>query len=200
MRSFKNDLVPKVSAEIFHNISDFLKIGTHFNLEIGCGVGLHPIQYAMTHLYEKTIAIERTQEKFTKFKTRFINHKSPSNLLPVHADAISIVTHALPNNLIQKIFILYPNPEPKNKNQRWINMPFFSELRRVLNDTGQIEIRTNVEGYAQEIKQQCSRQKMKLEIFRILDKSEFPKTHFEKKYLLRDEKCFELVLKKDIKS
>jgi len=198
MRIFLKEKVPMTPETTQKTVLSFLESDCSYSLEIGCGVGFHPIRFAITHPQEKIIAIERTQEKFKKFHSRFINHHTPPNLLPLHADAVSIVTHCLPDKFFKKIFILYPNPELKNKNQRWINMPFFSELRRVLSDHGEIELRTNIEQYAEEVITKSSSQKMYIHSQRSIDKTEIAKTHFEKKYLLRDQNCIELILKKDL--
>ena len=48
------------------------------------------------------------------------------NLVPVHADALPWVVHALYPAQVEHFFILYPNPEPHNPAQRWLNMPFLS--------------------------------------------------------------------------
>jgi len=195
MREFKRDQVPKLKPETLKMLSNFTALSDNLYLEIGCGVGLHPILFSKTQLDKKLIAIERTQEKFKKFEGRFINHKSPSNLLPLHADAISVVTHGLSTQSINKVFILYPNPEPGNKNQRWINMPFMTELISKLKKNGEIEIRTNILEYAEEIKANFSQHNLTLTCYRTIHKDEKLKTHFEHKYIKRGEVCYEIILK-----
>ena len=46
------------------------------------------------------------------------------NLQTVHADALPWIVHALYPAQVEQFFILYPNPEPHNPAQRWLNMPF----------------------------------------------------------------------------
>ena len=48
------------------------------------------------------------------------------NLQTVHADALPWIVHALYPAQVEQFFILYPNPEPHNPAQRWLNMPFLS--------------------------------------------------------------------------
>jgi len=194
MRDFKKDKIPALKNEIAEKLSHFLKKPGDFYLEIGCGVGLHPIIFSKENPHCNLIAIERTEEKFNKFWGRYTNHKEPSHLLPLHADAISVVTHGIPANSLKKIFILYPNPEPGNKNQRWINMPFMSELISKLRDFGEIEIRTNMTDYADEIKTGYQNHPLVLKSFRKIELNEQLKTHFERKYIQRGENCFEIVL------
>ncbi|WP_217271184.1 hypothetical protein, partial [Lactobacillus helveticus] len=51
-----------------------------------------------------------------------------TNLQTVHADALPWIVHALYPQQVEQFFILYPNPEPHNPAQRWVNMPFFEFL------------------------------------------------------------------------
>ena len=194
MRDFKKDKIPALKNEIAESLSLFLKRPGDFYLEIGCGVGLHPILFSKENPDSNLVAIERTEEKFHKFWGRYINHNKPAQLLPLHADAISVVTHGIPANSLKKIFILYPNPEPGNKNQRWINMPFMSELISKLSELGEIEIRTNIADYADEIKAEYQKYPLILKSFRKIEADEKLKTHFERKYIQRGENCFEIIL------
>lgn len=194
MRDFKKDKIPALKNEVAEPLSLFLKRPGDFYLEIGCGVGLHPILFSKENPDCNLIAIERTEEKFNKFWRRYINHNRPAHLLPLHADAISVVTHGIPVNSLKKIFILYPNPEPSNKNQRWINMPFMTELITKLNEFGEIEIRTNIAEYANEIKAEYKNHSLILKNFRKIEANKQLKTHFERKYIQRGETCFEIIL------
>ncbi len=42
------------------------------DIEIGCGVGMHPLLYASAHPERFLIAIEKTREKFGKFAKKII--------------------------------------------------------------------------------------------------------------------------------
>ena len=121
-----------------------LKQNMPIDLEIGCGVGWHPLVYAKKNPDRFLIAIERTAEKFEKFQRRFESHGKPENLLPVHADAVAWITHALGDDSCSRIMIPYPNPYPKNSAQRWVRMPFFRRLLQVLKPGGSIQILTNI--------------------------------------------------------
>lgn len=167
------------------------------DLEIGCGVGLHPIRYAKANPGRQLIAIEHTREKFDKFAGRVAHHPQLTNLTAVHADAIPWITHALANDTIDRLFLLYPNPEPQSPNQRWLRMPFFSRLKDVLKTGGTLTLATNIESYFREA---CDYGQgiWKLEIFHAgpVAKDSKPRTHFEKKYLERGEICFDVTFRK----
>ncbi len=169
-------------------------------LEIGCGVGYHPVQFALDNPGTFLIAIERTKEKFEKFQRRYENHDSPKNLYPVFGDAIPWIYHKLPDHCLDQIFILYPNPYPKSKhqNRNFLNMPFTQELIKKLKTGASIELATNSKDYVEAIEGNLkSLNTMGLE---LNEKTVIPKdfkwrTHFEKKYLERNEECINLVFK-----
>ncbi|MFN3453512.1 MAG: tRNA (guanine(46)-N(7))-methyltransferase TrmB [Pseudobdellovibrio sp.] len=197
MRAFNRDKTPPLDPEVQNSISNFT-VSQRFktlNLEIGCGVGLHPILWAKDNPEHGLIALERTKEKFIKFSHRMQHHSHIKNVLPLHADARSVVTHQLADESIETIFLLYPNPEPKNKNQRWINMPFFSEFTRILKPHGQIEIRTNILAYAEEVKTLSASRGFTIHKYDSISSTNKPETHFEKKYLARNQICMKIVLK-----
>ena len=159
------------------------------DLEIGCGVGWHPISYAQKNPDRFLIAIEHTAEKFGKFHRRYERHEKPSHLLPVHANAISWVTYQLPPNCLERVFLLYPNPT-----DYWYEMPFFGRLQECMKPRATLTLATNLPEYAKSARQQITQEwKMK-----IIDESSpiEPRTHFEKKYLKSGQKCYNLIFEK----
>lgn len=87
-------------------------------------------------------------------------------------------------NSLSKIFILYPNPEPHNANQRWLNMPFFEFLLSRLKVGGELILATNIADYADEALQKA------VDIWQLPTQkttvpSDSERTHFEVKYLAR---------------
>ena len=166
-------------------------------LEIGCGVGFHPIQYSLAHPEHNMIAIEKTKERFTKFKRRYSKHKQATNLLPVQANAIDWISQNIQPKELSQIFLLYPCPYPKNKqaNKRWFNMPFMGHLLQCLQPGGTLTLVTNEQFYFEEA---CERAQstwnvtiLKSEAF---TSSQKPRTHFEKKYLEAGQTCYELII------
>ncbi len=175
-------------------------IDSEIDLEIGCGVGWHPIVYAEKNPNRYLIAIERTAEKFEKFQRRFISHGRPTNLYPVHADAVAWITHALPENSCSRILIPYPNPYPKNPAQRWVRMPFFKRLLQILKPGGEIQIFTNILSYRDEALEYGVKYwgltLVHSNSFWLSDQNGEFRTHFEKKYLERGETCYEIRFQK----
>ncbi len=195
------------SIEKPHGLTGFawpaeFKDGAPWDLEIGCGVGWHPIKYAIDNPSRRLIAVEHTREKFESFQGRVFKHAQLKNLLPIHADAIRWVTHAIPAGSLDRIFLLYPNPEPKAANKRWLRMPFFQRLLETLAPGGTITLATNIESYFDEARV-YGVEAWGLEIvgerrFNLATApDEAPRTHFEKKYLERGETCFDVTFRKD---
>lgn len=171
---------------------------SHLDLEIGAGQGLHAIRYTSIYPDRHLIAVEKTHERFGKLQRRSQRHGNPKNLTCIHADAVSFVVHALPDNCLDRVLLLYPNPYQKNSqaNLRWYNRPFLSVLKNKMKPSARLELATNMEYYHQEARLSLTTQwGLKLIEDREVE-SGSPRTHFEKKYLERGEKCWNLVFEK----
>lgn len=170
-------------------------------LEIGCGTGDHALSFAHFNPDKHLIAIERTNNKYSRFLSKFQKF-NPQNLSPIQADAIIWSTQYLNEKSLDGCFILYPNPYPKKKqsNLRWHNMPYFQHLLKLLKPNAQMVFATNIEDYANEFKDVVLKehaQHLKLTDLSIIDPKTFtPRTAFEKKYLSRGETCYNLIFSK----
>ncbi len=188
MRQFKPEKLFKPRDFVKPELTD------NCYLEIGAGRGLHAVQFARNNPKKQLIAIERTRVKFEDFAKR-AKAEELSNLTPIHADAIPWVVHALPPQFLNGAFLLYPNPEPKNAAQRWLNMPFFEFLLSRLKPDAKIVLATNITGYFEEAVEQTEQVwKLPYKAFEV-DK-ESKRTHFEIKYLARGETCYQLEITK----
>ncbi|MGO3859838.1 MAG: hypothetical protein ACTJHL_11345 [Neisseriaceae bacterium] len=163
-------------------------------LEIGAGMGKHALDFAAAHPDKRLFAIERTAAKFQAFAARAAAAEL-ANLHPVHADALPWVVHALAPACLSEAFILYPNPEPKNPAQRWLNMPFFAFLLSRLQPGATLTLASNIEAYIDEAEAQLQTQ-WRLPYVREAVAAGRDRTHFETKYLARGESCQQLVLTK----
>src|SRR4051812_21883364 len=125
VRDFKTSkipLAPKFSVENLEIV----------DVEIGSGVGWHAMEYTKNNPDRFLIAIERTSNKFEKLQRRHENHPQIKNLLAVHANAVNWVITNLKPNSVDRYFILYPNPNPKDPQKRWFRMPFMRLLLETL--------------------------------------------------------------------
>ena len=163
-------------------------------LEIGAGKGKHALSFALQNPDKHLIAIERTRNKFDAF-SKLATLQDLSNLDAIHADAIAWTVHALKPNSVAKIFILYPNPEQHNPNQQWLNMPFFEFLLSRLQVGGEIILVTNIQSYMDNAEHQAAKLWcLPNNRYRVPVDSQ--RTHFEVKYLARQEVCWELSIRK----
>jgi tRNA G46 methylase TrmB len=198
MRAFDASNLPK------HPLPDHLSTivsSASLDLEIGAGQGFHALTYSLRHPERRLIAVERTINRFKQLQRRFTEHGCPTNLFPIHADAISVVSHWLQNTSLERVFLLYPNPYPKSKhaNLRWHNMPFMGQLLRKMKPEGRLTLATNILSYKDEAKFVMEREwGMSLVAEQLVNHS--PRTHFEKKYLERGETCWNLVFEKTAKA
>ena len=163
-------------------------------VEIGAGKGKHALLFTGQNPDYHLIAIERTREKFLAMQKQHQIEGQP-NLTPVHADALPWVVHALFPQQVQHFFILYPNPEPHNPAQRWLNMPFFEFLISRLQTGGTITLASNIPSYIDEAEEQL-KSVWQLPYERQIIAQDSARTHFEVKYLERGELCQQLRITK----
>ena len=187
--------IRQFQAQRMHAPRDFQPIENKpVCIEIGAGKGKHALLFSGQHPELNLIAIERTREKFLAMQKQHQIEGQP-NLTTLHADALPWVVHALYPHQVQQIFILYPNPEPHNPAQRWLNMPFFEFLVSRLQINGQIILASNIPEYIAEAEQQL-KTVWNLPFEKQIIAKDSARTHFEIKYLERDELCQQLIITK----
>lgn len=179
-------------------------------LEIGCGVGWHPIQLAgqinaQSSDQNRTviIAIERTKNKFESFRQRLQNHPAHQNLIcAVHGDAYHFVDRHFPVARLDEVWMLYPNPEIKRPGLRWYKAPSFQRIVDAMKPGAQFHFATNLKEFAEESVKAASC--FGLDVASQTDithKSHpqfSPRSHFEKKYFDRGEVLYSLQFLKKI--
>ena len=169
-------------------------------VEIGCGVGWHPIQYATSFPDRNVLAIERTAKKFRSFAQRIETHTELHNrLCGVHADAVSFIDETLTESMVDEVWILYPNPEPKKATKRWFQNPFMARLTETMKPGATLHFATNLPYYAQECRDRAAACGFSIEHDYVFNKMSAPgwkpRTHFEKKYLERADTLFDFKLR-----
>ena len=187
--------IRQFQAQRMHAPRDFQSIpNTPICVEIGAGKGKHALLFTAQNPQYQLIAIERTREKFLAMQKQH-QIEGQDNLTTIHADALPWVVHALFPKQVQQFFILYPNPEPHNPAQRWLNMPFFEFLISRLGVNGTITLASNIPEYIDEAEQQL-KEVWKLPYQKQVIAQDSARTHFEVKYLERGELCQQLVITK----
>jgi tRNA G46 methylase TrmB len=169
------------------------------DVEIGCGVGFHPLRYARENPGRQLVAFERTKEKFEKFAVRIQNHEELPNLTAIHGDALPWIAHAIAPASVDRYFILYPNPYPKEsqRNLRFPFMPAFRLIHDSMKKGALLTLATNSASYAEEAAYGFVKEwGMELVEKSLLPENFPPRTHFEKKYLARGERCWNLLFRR----
>lgn len=192
MRAFQKDKVPATRGTY-----KFIDTAMPIDLEIGSGNGRHSIGYCKQNPERYLISIERTKNKFSKMKRRLDNHPQINNLEIIHEDAISYVAHIVPDNSLSKVFILYPNPYPKNPAARFPHMPFMSCLLNKLRTNGTLTMASNCKFYMDEAKEILpANYNLSLLCEEQWNIEKGVRTNFELKYLERGEVCTNLTFQK----
>ena len=187
--------IRQFQAQRMHAPRDFISIENQpICVEIGAGKGKHALLFTEQNPEQQLIAIERTREKFVAMQKQH-QLEGQKNLIPMHADAVPWVVHALFPAQVEQFFILYPNPEPHNPAQRWLNMPFFEFLVSRLQVNGTVTLASNIPEYIAEAEQQLI-DVWKLPYVKEVIPATSARTHFEIKYLERGELCQQLIISK----
>lgn len=185
--------IRQFQAQRMHAPRDFQPIeNTPICVEIGAGKGKHALLFSGLNAELQLIAVERTREKFVAMQKQH-QIEGQNNLTTIHADALPWVVHALHPQQVQQLFILYPNPEPHNPAQRWLNMPFFEFLLSRLQVKGTVTLASNIPEYIAEAEKQLN-EVWKLPYEKQVITQDSARTHFEIKYLERGELCQQLII------
>ncbi|WP_171263443.1 SAM-dependent methyltransferase [Acinetobacter silvestris] len=187
--------IRQFQAQRMHAPRDFQPIENKpVCVEIGAGKGKHALLFSGQNPQFNLIAVERTREKFLAMQKQH-QIEGQQNLTTLHVDALPWVVHALYPHQVQQFFILYPNPEPHNSAQRWLNMPFFEFLVSRLQVNGSITLASNIPEYITEAEQQL-KEVWNLPFEKQVIEQDSARTHFEIKYLERGELCQQLIITK----
>lgn len=118
-------------------------------IEIGPGTGDFLFHLSETHPTQKILGIEIGPKRFHKISDR-ITARNICNITMILGDArIPFHTH-VPDNSVEKIFVLFPDPWPKNKHRhmRLLQADFLKTIFKKLKVGGEFTHATDVSDYA----------------------------------------------------
>lgn len=122
------------------------------NIEIGFGTGENLYIMAASSPNENFIGIEVYRPGVAALLTQ-IQQNPLSNIRIFANDAVEVLMHAIPENSINAIFILFPDPWPKRRHhcRRLIQIPFIKLIYNKLQHSGRLHMATDSEDYARHI-------------------------------------------------
>lgn len=116
-------------------------------LEIGFGGGEHLAALAEQHPEVGFIGAEA----FMNGVASFLQYRSEKQLnnARLFPDDVHLLLQELPDDSIQKVFILFPDPWPKKKHhkRRLVNPELLGELSRIIKKGGEIRLASDVSDY-----------------------------------------------------
>ncbi|MBF0104998.1 MAG: tRNA (guanosine(46)-N7)-methyltransferase TrmB [Deltaproteobacteria bacterium] len=118
-------------------------------IEIGPGTGDFLFFIAEQFPQKKILGIEIDAQRFYKIKARIIK-KGLKNITLLHGDARIPFHKNISDNTIEKCFVLFPDPWPKNRHRhlRLLQTDFIKLVCQKLGTGGEFTLGTDVRDYA----------------------------------------------------
>src|SRR3989338_3746501 len=118
-------------------------------LEIGPGRGDLLMTMAQNEPHKRFAAIEIGKKRFYRLIPR-LEKKGIANVSLIRGDARVVIPQFFSENMFEKIFVLYPDPWPKDRHafKRLLNKEMLSLLCHHLKPEGELIFATDVKDYA----------------------------------------------------
>ncbi|MCL1906693.1 MAG: tRNA (guanosine(46)-N7)-methyltransferase TrmB [Propionibacteriaceae bacterium] len=128
--------------------------GAPLIIEIGCGHGETLIRAAQAHPEVNFLGFEVFEASLATTLGKIASHNL-NNIRLICGDAVTGLTHLIPNHAAEEIWVFFPDPWPKARHhkRRLINHDFVDLTKAKLDSTGTLRIATDWENYARSIKE-----------------------------------------------
>ncbi len=177
-------------------------------LEIGAGTGGFFLELAKRNPDSHLVAIERCKIRSSRMIQKFVKSQLP-NIQGFRGNAIPALITGIPSESIERIYILYPCPWPKNahRKNRWYLHTVMAHLVRILKPGGLLIWASDQEFY---IREATFVSESKYQLKTLLSSTLAPnafnnladfihgRTSFESKFLSMNQPCYELISQKSI--
>lgn len=195
---FKNRKAPEIPESFFKKQSLWL--------EIGAGTGQFFETLARLHPEKNLVAIERDRMRGKRLARR-TQESGLKNFLGIRGNAISAAMTGLPHESLERIYILYPCPWPKNsqRKHRWHFHPTMPKLVEALEPQGLLILASDQKFYVEEA-HYVWKERYGLEVLKFGEVSSHPlnaldyfpggRTKFERSFLASGQPCHELIVRK----
>lgn len=176
------------------------------HLEVGAGSGWMLLALAKRYPEISYVAIERDRMRAASLVRR-AERAALANFVALRGNAIPAVIHGIPDQALERIYILYPCPFPKSsqRKHRWYLHPAMRHFVRVLKPGGHIIWASDQKFYIDEAEAICRghyglevKHHGQLSPNRYNQLEDFPagRTKFEHHFLSSGLPCYELIVEK----
>ena len=146
-----NNVLPKYSVKINENgtVENFPSKCNKLFFEIGFGYGEHTAHQALLNKDVEIVACETYINGVLSLLDK-IETNNIENIRIFNGDA-RLLLEKMPNNSIDKVFILFPDPWPKKRQnkKRIINDEFLNLLKQKLKDNGTLFLASDILDYVE---------------------------------------------------
>lgn len=175
-------------------------------LEVGAGTGWFFIEMAKWHPNHFFVAIERSRHRGKRLVEKSQSCGLP-NVLGYRSNAIPALIHGIPSESLERIYLLYPPPWPRNaqRKNRWFLHPIMPHLVRLLKKQGLLIWASDQKFYIDEARYVSeSLYPLKTLVhgeiapnpFNGLELFPNGRTKFERTFLAQGQPCYELISQK----
>lgn len=175
-------------------------------LEIGAGSGWFFTEMARRHPDTQFIAVERAKDRAVRL-VRKVKKSGLDNLAGFRGNAVPALIHGIPSESLDRVFILYPCPWPRNsqRRNRWYLHPVMRHLVRILRPGGILVWASDQKFYIDEAHWVC-KERHPFEILKVGEIAPNPwnglepfpegRTKFERTFLGQGQSCHELICRR----
>lgn len=134
------------------NYEDIFQRDAKTILEIGFGMGQSLFEMAQNNLDNNFIGIEVHRPGVGALLAKLSEHKLDNVRVYCH-DAVEILEQCIPDNSLDGVYILFPDPWPKKRHhkRRLIQIEFIKLIQAKLKPNGLLHMATDWENYAEHI-------------------------------------------------
>jgi len=104
-------------AKLQHELGELLAAHPRITLEIGAGHGHFLTDYAAAHPTEFCIGCDLLRDRVER-ALRKRNRAKLTNLVFLRAEASEVIAALPPHTVLQRIFVLFPDPWPKRRHHK----------------------------------------------------------------------------------
>jgi len=117
---------------------------THFEVELGSGMGRFLVNHARKHPDTAFLGIERMLIRVRKTSRRAQRHNL-TNVRLLYVEACYAVNYLIPDASVKTYYLFFPDPWPKNKHRwrRLFDTGFLTALNRTLIPSGRLYVATD---------------------------------------------------------